>query len=208
MEHDYATRICKLPAKKIVLETVEQPAGLESQSLRRPGYLTVFTEAYQSAGFREEEVYRELIPYCLAAGRQMGLELAVKLHPFDCRRKIVRRFRNVMSKPDRNCLQIWSGVMSDESWASTRIAVTGQSSVALECKRRGIPVFLCGWLRDPFSGYQQQLARYGFGTVLPELEDIATIPELSRQSGGFSAKCYTPVLSSGKTEPSRMGLSV
>ena len=53
-----------------------------------------------------------------------------------------------------------------------------QSSTALECTALGIPVFLCAWLRDSYSGYVQQYARFGAGHVLESPEQIADIPQL------------------------------
>jgi hypothetical protein len=56
--------------------------------------------------------------------------------------------------------------------------LTVQSSTAVECSALGIPVFLCAWLRDPYTGYVQQYARFGGGHILDSAEQIADIPRL------------------------------
>jgi len=63
-------------------------------------------------------------------------------------------------------------------WNNTKLALTVQSSTALECAALGIPVFLCAWLRDPYAGYVQQYSRFGVGHVLESPSEIAGIPAL------------------------------
>src|SRR5581483_2716788 len=152
-------------------------------NLQRPGYkrqdcLIFFTEAYHSAGFREEEVYRDLLPSLLDAAQALGLVVVIKLHPFDSLRKMKRYVSAMLSSSDRARVRIWDGVMTEERWQQARVAITGQSSVALESQAREIPTFLCGWLSDSLSGYQKQFVRYGVGTFLDSAFDLARIPEL------------------------------
>jgi len=71
-----------------------------------------------------------------------------------------------------------AGPSSAELWRNIRFAVTIQSTIALECRERGIPVFLCAWLRDPYGGYLKQFARFGVGHDLSAPEHIADIPRL------------------------------
>jgi len=75
-------------------------------------------------------------------------------------------------------IEVLAGPPSHQLWNNTRVALTVQSSTALECAGLGIPVFLCSWLRDPWSGYVQQYARFGIGHVLESPEQIAGIPAL------------------------------
>jgi hypothetical protein len=56
--------------------------------------------------------------------------------------------------------------------------LTVQSSTALECAALNVPIFFCAWLRDPYSGYVQQYARFGVGHVLESADEIAEIPGL------------------------------
>ena len=184
MEMDYAVRVCGVPADRLRREdSPDQVRPQPPEPWQKPRCLVFFTEAYHSAGCREEEIYRELIPGLLAAAKQSDLELVLKLHPFDSVKKI-RRLLDGLSSPESRAVQLWAGPMTEERWWSTRVVVTGQSSIVIESKERGIPVFLCEWLRDPLSGYLKQLASYGFGTVLHAPEQMATIPELLDRSNG------------------------
>jgi len=105
----------------------------------------------------------------------MGLELNLKIHPFESVKDHRRRLRRYL--PQRaNAIQVVAGPPSAELWRNTRLALTVQSTTAVQCAELGIPVFLCGWLRDAHSGYQQQFARFGVGQVLHSVEQIAEIP--------------------------------
>jgi hypothetical protein len=179
MEWDYTVSVCKLPAQQVVLKSCEGKPAVRTPALcdSKPGYLTFFTEAYHSAGFREVEIFSELMPKLLFASQKLGLQLALKLHPFDGVKKMKSCLRAALSEPDRKLVQVWSGAMSDERWRSTHVMLTGQSSVALEGVEKGIPTFLCRWLSDPFSGYQKQFVRYGIGKLLGSVEEILNIPE-------------------------------
>jgi hypothetical protein len=68
--------------------------------------------------------------------------------------------------------------------------MTVESTVALECTALGIPVFLCAWLRDPFSGYVRQFERFGAGVVLDSPQQITNIPILlESQTSKSSGEC-------------------
>jgi hypothetical protein len=86
-------------------------------------------------------------------------------------------FRRFVPEYERQ-IEVLAGPPSDELWNNTRVALTVQSSTALECAALGIPVFLCSWLRDPWSGYIQQYMRFGIGHVLESPQQIAGIPAL------------------------------
>src|SRR5262249_25147052 len=75
-------------------------------------------------------------------------------------------------------IDVISGPTSENLWSNTRFAMTVQSSTAVECAARCIPVFLCAWLRHAYSGYVQQYARFGVGQVLDRPEQIDHIPGL------------------------------
>ena len=73
---------------------------------------------------------------------------------------------------------VLAGPPSPQLWRNTRVALTVQSTVALECAALGIPVFLCGWLRDPYSAYVQQYGRFSIGHVLQSPEQLSDVPRL------------------------------
>ena len=75
-------------------------------------------------------------------------------------------------------IEVLAGPPTEQLWNNTLFALTVQSSTALECAALGIPVFLCGWLRDSYSGYVEQYARFGAGHILKSPQQIAEIPRL------------------------------
>ena len=71
-----------------------------------------------------------------------------------------------------------AGAPSAQLWANVRLALTVQSTVALQCASLGVPVFLCAWLRDPRSGYLEQFSRFGVGHILKSAQELREIPGL------------------------------
>jgi hypothetical protein len=178
MERDYLQRICNVASEKIVIAALSsRPLPMQHVALRSASWLVFFTEPYQSSGWRSDEVYRDLLPRLCALAQTCGLRLVFKLHPFDSikgHRKMLHRF---VPEHERQ-IKVLAGPTPDELWKNTRLALTVQSSTALQCAALGIPVFLCGWLRDPYSGYVQQYARFGVGHVLESPEQLADVPQL------------------------------
>jgi hypothetical protein len=179
MEQDYLRRICNVSPEKTVIAAPLSSSRLPLQSFDRRSaqWLVFFTEPYHSHGWRSDEVYRDLLPRLCALAKTCGLSLVLKLHPFDNikgHRKLLRRF---VPEYERH-IEVLAGPPSDQLWNNTRVALTVQSSTALECAALKIPVFLCSWLRDPWSGYVRQYLRFGIGHVLESPEQIAEIPAL------------------------------
>ena len=181
MERDYLVRTCRVAPQQIILGAAASNApSIETpkDSPERP-WLVFFTEAYHTAGWRTDEVYRELLPALSALANARGLALVFKLHPFESVEAHRRLLRRLLPKAEAARIQVIAGPPSDELWRKTRFALTGQSTVVLECTARGIPVFLCAWLRDSYSGYVEQYARFGMGRILRSAEQITDIPRLS-----------------------------
>jgi len=119
----------------------------------------------------------------------------MKLHPFESVRSHRRLLKEVLG-PEGNAVQVMGGPLPASEWTRIRVALTVQSSVALECVSRGIPVFLCGWLQDAHSGYLQQFARFGMDEIsLQQLEELPGLLERHREKvspGGNSQKEIAP----------------
>jgi hypothetical protein len=179
MELDYLRRTCHLAAEKVVIAApaLSKLSPFQRATRRSAPWLVFFTEPYQSYGWRSDEVYRDLLPHLCSLAQTCGLRLVFKLHPFES----VKGHRRMLQRliPEDECrIEVLAGPPSDQLWNNTRFALTVQSSSALECAALGIPVFLCGWLRDSYSGYVQQYARFGAGHILESSQQIAEIPAL------------------------------
>ncbi len=175
MEVDYLKRICGFPAEKISITA--PPSTLRHAISRSPQWLVFFTEPYRGYGWRTDEVYRDLLPRLFSLAQNCGLKLVFKLHPFESLKGHRRMLRRLIPEREHQ-IEVLAGPSTEQLWNNVIFAITVQSSTALECTALGIPVFLCGWLRDPCSGYVQQYARFGAGHILDSSEQIADIPRL------------------------------
>ena len=187
MELDYLRRICNVASEKVVLAAPasSKPLPLRREARRSAPWLVFFTEPYQSYGWRSDEVYRDLLPCLCSLAQSCGLRLVFKLHPFESIKIHRRMLRRLISGHERE-IEVLAGPPSDQLWNNTRLALTVQSSTALECAALGIPVFLCAWLRDLYSGYVQQYARFREAHILESSEEIAKIPTLLESENGES----------------------
>jgi hypothetical protein len=79
---------------------------------------------------------------------------------------------------DLSAIPVISGPLTEELLKETWFGVTIISTVAVECALRGIPCFLCGWLKFWPYGYVQQFSRFGVGQVLSSVAEIAGIPQM------------------------------
>jgi len=201
MERDYLRRICQVAPDKIAIVAPAQSKPLPLQPLARRSapWLVFFTEPYQSYWWRSDEVYRELLPRLWALAQTCGLRLVFKLHPFESVKGHRVMLRRLLPEHERE-IEVFAGPPSDQLWNNTQFALTVQSSTALECAALGIPVFLCSWLRDPFSGYVQQYARFGVGHVLESSEQIAEIPGLLACQNGKQLRRPTAPVAIGSEE--------
>ena len=177
MERDYLQHVCSVETDRIVIAS-PVPSKLEHSHVRLASpWLVFFTEPYQSYGWRSDEVYRELLPRLCSLAQACKLKLVFKLHPFESvqgHRRMLRR----LAPEQEPWIGVIAGPPSNRLWNNTRFAITVQSSTALECAALGIPIFLCAWLRDPFSGYVQQFSQFGVGQVLDSPEQLDLVPKL------------------------------
>jgi len=179
MERAYLRRICQLAPERIVFGATHSAKSLPLRRVagRSAPWLVFFTEPYPSYGWRSDEIYRDLVPRLCALAQTCGLRLVFKLHPFESIKGHRRMLRRLI--PEHDCqIDVVAGPPSQQLWNNTRFALTVQSSIALECAALGIPVFIFAWLRDPYSGYVRQYARFGVGHVLESSEQIGQIPGL------------------------------
>jgi hypothetical protein len=176
MELDYLKRICRFPAEKVSI-AAPPSSTLRHVISRSPRWIVFFTEPHRGYGWRADEVYRDLLPRLFALAQNCGLKLVFKLHPFESLKGHRRMLRRLIPEHEQE-IEVLAGPPTEQLWNNTRFALTVQSSTALECTALGIPVFLCSWLCDLYTGYVQQYARFGAGHILDSAEQIADIPRL------------------------------
>jgi len=180
MERDYLLRACGVSAHRVMLGGQGLPTGpgpVKGLTQTRANWLVFFTEPYESAGWRSDEVYSNLLPELWSLGQGSGMKLVFKLHPFESVKGHRRMLRKYLPQQESEILVI-AGAPSEQLWSNTRCALTVQSTVALQCASLGIPVFLCHWLRDLTTGYAEQFAKFGIGHILESAEELSEIPRL------------------------------
>jgi hypothetical protein len=193
MERDYLRKVCRVSPEAIVDLAPASASSVQHSdvALSDKSWMVFFTENSISP-WRGDQVYRELMPMLASLARTCGLKLVLKLHPFETRKSYEQWVKRYLPG-ESGAVMVMTGVPSAELWRNTRFALTVQSSAALECHSRGIPVFLCGWLREPNCGYLEQYARFSVGRVLQSAAEIAEIPRfLADWPGGWPAQSVQP----------------
>ena len=196
MERDYLVRVCGRFEERIAIAAPAQITTRPSE--RRKGTaVLLFSEPYEAAGMRGEEVYREILPPLIRVARDKGRRLIVKLHPFESRRQRERILRRLFSATDRELITVLDGPLNAEILSQAWFGITVESTTVMNCWEDGIRCFLCGWLARSRYGYLQQFARFGVGELLQDAEQIAQIPERlarmkSQPSGQVRSKSIDP----------------
>ena len=201
MEHDFLLHVCHVDPIRIVFGAPQRTLPKPASSGDRP-WLVFFSEPYGSAGWRMEDVYKDLLTDLCALASQCKLKLVFKLHPFESikgHRKLLRR----LLPPEMFAQVQWiQGPPDEELWEKVSFAMTVESTIALECTTRGIPVFLCSWLQTTYAGYVQQYAKFRIGHILNSPAEMRNIPELLENMRDFDLaerKIWQPI------EPSVLG---
>ena len=178
MERDYLIYTCNVDREKIVLGAPVRPSPSQVTTERpERSWMVFFTEPYEATGWRSEEVYRDLLPHLCSLAQRCGLKLVFKLHPFESIKGCRKNLRRILGQKEPE-IEVIAGPLTNDLWGKIRFALTVESSTALECAAKRIPVFLCTWLRDAYSGYVRQFAKFGVGHALESPEQIADIPHL------------------------------
>jgi hypothetical protein len=179
MERHYVTDVCRMQPDALIAGPFEFADDFQQVDpfASSRSWLVFFSE-YSTAPWRGEEMYRELMPAMAALANRCGLQLVLKIHPFENKKSYQRWVKRYLPAELGRAVSIVTGPPSVELWSKARFAITIQSTAAMECHARGIPVFLCKWLRELHCAYQEQFARFGIGRVLQTADEIAEIPRL------------------------------
>jgi hypothetical protein len=213
MEEDYLVNTCRLPEEKVVVGAPSLPPKRKTDRLSEKSSIVFFSEPYALDGGRCREFYRELLPPLADLALGMNRELVVKLHPMESvweRRKFVNA---ALSCRPRENVRIVEGLLSEELLDRASFAITVQSTAAVDCTIRGIPVFVCAWLDYSCYGYLEQFIRFRAGMPLRSPAEIASIPSLLANFSAPDPDDLLQTISSEKlaqllTEPSKMAMAV
>ena len=98
IEQDFLVRSCGVAPERVVLGgqgLASTPETAKPAARSTEPWLVFFTEPFQAAGWRTEEVYRDLLPKLWSLAQSCGLKLVFKLHPFESvkgHRRILRKY--------------------------------------------------------------------------------------------------------------------
>jgi len=213
MEEDYLVNRCGLPKEKVEIGAPSLPAKRRAKILDEKDSIVFFSEPYALDGGRCCEFYRELLPPLADVALRMNRELIVKLHPMESAWERRRFVNAALSRPHRDNVRIVEGLLSEELLDRTSFAITVQSTAAVDCTIRGIPVFVCAWLDYSCYGYLEQFIRFRAGVPLCSPAEIASIPALLGNFSAASADDLWQTISSEKlkqllAEQSKMATAV
>jgi hypothetical protein len=174
--------------------------GINKGAGHRKGSIVFFSEPYALDGGRCREFYSELLPPLVNLASQMNLDLVVKLHPMESERER-RKFVNA-ALPARkfDSVQVVAGALCEELLNRASFALTVQSTAAVDCANRGIPVFLCKWLDYSYYGYVDQFIRYGAGVPLSSSAEVAKIPDMLKKFPAPARTDFWQTISGEKLE--------
>jgi hypothetical protein len=178
MEKDYLVNTCGLAEEKIKVGAPPVQQRTTGGARLRKGAIVFFSEPYALDGGRCREFYRELLPPFVDLASRMNLDLVVKLHPMESERERRKSVNAALLGRRVEGVRVVAGALSEELLDSASFAVTVQSTAAVDCAIRGIPVFLCKWLDYSHYGYVDQFIRYGAGVPLHSPAEIAKIPAM------------------------------
>jgi hypothetical protein len=177
LERDYLLETCRVDPERIVVGSGPQATVVPTMSVEKP-WLVFFTEPYGALGWRMDDVYQELFPPLWELAERSGLKLVFKLHPFESIKGHKNLLKKFLTKEQLARITWIAGPTTPELWSKTRFAMTVESTIALECVIRQVPIFLCGWLRRAYGGYIQQYAKFGVGHILNSPDGMQDIPQL------------------------------
>jgi len=177
LEQDYLLNSCHMDPKKIVIGGPPHVLPEPVVSTNKP-WLVFFTEPYANSGWRADSVYKELLPHLCTLADECELELVFKLHPFESVKGHKNLVREFLSRDRFAKIQWIAGPPTPQLWNNIRFGMTVESTIALECAIRQVPVFLCAWLQSAYGGYLQQYAKFGVGHILSSPNEIQDVPQL------------------------------
>ena len=175
MERDYLVRVCELPGDQVVCAA---PDGAMAAAATAIGSaIVLFSEPYEVAELRAEEVYGEILPPLCELARRHSRKVIVKLHPFESRAQLLKLIQSVLASQDLSCVSVVEGPLTGELLEQAWFGITVESTTVIDCLKRGICCFFCAWMSLSPYEYGRQYARWGLGAPLQNANEICEIPD-------------------------------
>lgn len=206
MMKDYWLRYCHLPENKIDLGAPEDAAPARSPDHKRREFIVFFSSDYESSGGRVANFYREILPPLCDLAQKNERRVILKLHPFESLPDRRRCVNAILTPNQRAYVELRSGQLDSTLLESAWIALTVESSAAVECALAGVPTFLCSWFDPSWWEYGKQFVRFSVAQPLESPEQIADIPNRIRERTAAQLRALTTPITRTRLE-SILGLA-
>jgi hypothetical protein len=178
MERDYLLRVCGVPSQRVMIGApARQHALSENRGSSQRSAVVFFSEPYENAGMRAQEVYREILPPLCRLAHENARSVVLKLHAFESISDRKHITKSLLPDEIFRHIAILDGPLSERLLSSAWFGLTIESTTVLDCLIHRVPCFLAQWLTLSSYEYAQQYARFGVGDVLRSASEIAQIPE-------------------------------
>jgi hypothetical protein len=206
MMKDYWLRYCHLPENKIDLVAPEDAAPARNPGNKKREFIVFFSSDYESTGGRVSNFYREVLPPLCDLAQKNERRVILKLHPFESLPDRRRCVNAILTPSQRAYVELRSGQLDSTLLESAWIALTVESSAAVECALVGVPTFLCSWFDPSWWEYGKQFVRFSVAQPLESPDQIADIPNRIRESTAAQVRAWTTPITRVRLE-SILGLA-
>lgn len=206
MMKDYWLRYCHLPANKIELGAPRDAVPARNPDHKRREFIVFFSSDYESSGGRVANFYREVLPPLCDLAQKNARRVILKLHPFESLPERRRCVNAILTPNQRAYVELRSGQLDSTLLESAWIALTVESSAAVECATAGVPTFLCSWFDPSLWDYGKQFVRFSVAQPLEFPDQIADIPNRIRESTPTQVQAWATPIARARLE-SILGLA-
>ena len=183
MEQDYLLHLCGVDPREVEIGAPSVPGsgakiGADSSSQNVGKWIVFFSEPYEMASGRTEEIYRDILPKLIGLAVRFGTKVMVKLHPSESLHDRQTMASTLFGREAMGAIEWRTGRLGPELLDGTWFGITATSSVVMDCAVRRIPCFICEWLEMWPYGYISQYRKFGVGIGLTSPEDLLKIPQI------------------------------
>ncbi len=173
-----SARVNESIPKEVPACTEEPRSRAEQVSARAGEAIVFFSEPYEVALGRTEEIYRDVLPKLVELAARCGKKVVVKLHPAESLHDRKSLTEKVLGRHEMAGIEWRTGSLSADLLQSAWFGIAVLSSVVLDCAVHGVPCFLCEWLDLWPYGYVAQYRKFGVGIGLSAPGEIVKIPDI------------------------------
>lgn len=183
MEQNYLLHVCGMDPTEVEIGAPSVPrtdaeTRHDSSSGNVGKWIVFFSEPYEMASGRTEEIYRDILPKLVELAARCGTKFVLKLHPSESLHDRQMLATKLLGREAMRAIEWRTGRLSPELLDGTWFGITATSSVVMDCMARRIACFICEWLEMWPYGYISQYRKFGVGIGLTSPEELSKIPQM------------------------------